>query len=152
MPWGAAMTSTLDPQALNALADRLEQAAGPDRELDAAIAVALKFGARGILPDDHEYLSMPDKRDPGPGVTAGHYWFHCRSGMSLRSAPLFTVSPETRQVAAAILRVLRVADWYETGPKYPVEFEQGRLRIAFDLRTLTAAALRAIAAQSGERP
>lgn len=77
---------------LLALAERCEAAKGPDRELDAQIAVALEIGARGLLPDDHEYLSLPNKRDPGPGVTVGHYWFHCRSGMSLRSADFYTAS------------------------------------------------------------
>lgn len=74
------------------LVEKIERASGPDREMDAEIAVALAVGARGLLHDDHEYLSLPDRRDPGPGVTAGHYWFHCRSGMSLRSADFYTGS------------------------------------------------------------
>lgn len=33
----------------------------------------------------------------------------------------------------------KVADWYESGPKYPVEFEEGRQRIAKALRAALAA-------------
>jgi hypothetical protein len=73
------------------LADRIEREA-PGRELDAAIAVAIKLDCRPNLPDDLEYLSLPNKHDPGPGVTAGHYWFHCRSGMSLRTALPYTTN------------------------------------------------------------
>ncbi|MGZ8286119.1 MAG: hypothetical protein ACXW27_09005 [Allosphingosinicella sp.] len=31
-------------------------------------------------------------------------------------------------------RLTSLAEWYESGPKYPVEFEQGRQRIAADIR------------------
>jgi hypothetical protein len=73
------------------LADRIE-AEAPGRELDTAIAVAIKLDCRPNLRDDLEYLSLPNKHDPGPGVTAGHYWFHCRSGMILRTALPYTTS------------------------------------------------------------
>ena len=74
------------------LSERVMSLSGPDREVDAEIAVFLKHGCRANLADDLEYLSMPNKYDPGPGVAPGHYWFHCRSGMSLRSAPNYTAS------------------------------------------------------------
>lgn len=74
---------------LTTLAERVEAASGPDRGLDAEIAVALKIGARGLLPDDHEYLSRVRKAD---GCAVGTYWFHCRSGMSLRTAEAYTAS------------------------------------------------------------
>lgn len=74
---------------LLALADRIEAASAPDRVLDAEIAVALKIGARGLLDDDHEYLSPVRKDD---GCAPGTYWFNCRSGKSLRTASEFTGS------------------------------------------------------------
>lgn len=75
--------------ALLGLAARCEAASGPDRELDAAIAVALNIGARGLLADDHEYLELVRKDD---GCAVGTYWFKCRSGMSLRTAEPYTAS------------------------------------------------------------
>ena len=74
---------------LMALAEAVERAAEGSRDLDAAIAVGLRIGARGVLPDDHEYLSPIRKDD---GCTPGTYWFCCRSGRSLRTAPAFTTS------------------------------------------------------------
>ena len=74
---------------LIALAERWERAQAPDRELDADTAVALNIGARGVLPDDHEYLSRIRKDD---GCAPGTYWFHCRSGKSLRTALTYTAS------------------------------------------------------------
>lgn len=40
----------------------------------------------------------------------------------------------------ASYRLSKVADWYESGPAYPVEFEEGRQRIARDLREVLAIA------------
>lgn len=91
---------------MNNLIDKLERADGPDRELDAEIAVATKLGCRPNLSDDLEYLSLPNKHDRGPGVTAGNYWFHCRSGMSLRSAPAYTAS-----IDAAMTLLPDGAEW-----------------------------------------
>lgn len=82
-------------EALLALAERVEAAAGPDRELDAEIAVALKVGARGLLPDDHEYLSTLCKDDYREGCPKGGYWFHCRSGKSFKTASPFTGSVDS---------------------------------------------------------
>lgn len=36
-------------------------------------------------------------------------------------------------------RLGRLADWYESGPSYPRDFEEGRQRIAADLRAALAA-------------
>jgi hypothetical protein len=83
------------------LALRVRTAPLPDRKLDAEIAVALNIGCRGLLPDDHEYLS-PVRGDDG--CAPGTYWFHCRSGKSLRTAPEFTGS-----VDAAL--TLKDAEW-----------------------------------------
>ena len=57
----------MDKAKLLELAELCEAATGLDRELDAAIAVALKLDCRPGLPDDFEYTSLPNKHDPGPG-------------------------------------------------------------------------------------
>lgn len=134
---------------MTTLAERVEAAAGPDRELDAEIAVAIKLDCRPNLPDDLEYLSLPNKHDPGPGVTAGHYWFHCRSGMSLRSAPPFTASIETAMTlipAGKILRQYMVSRFVPHSCEVAVDWAHGgwigNSDHSFAL-ALTAAALRA---------
>ena len=71
------------------LAARIEAASGPDREIDARIAVALRLGCRPNLPDDLEYLSLVRDDD---FESAGTYWFHCRSGKSLRTSLPYTGS------------------------------------------------------------
>jgi hypothetical protein len=38
-------------------------------------------------------------------------------------------------------RLTKLAEWYGSGPKYPREFEQGRQRIAADLRDAAAVLL-----------
>lgn len=35
-------------------------------------------------------------------------------------------------------RLVRLAEWYESGPSYPVEFEAGRQCIAADIRAVLA--------------
>lgn len=72
------------------LAERVEALAGPDRATNALIAVAINLGARGVIEDDHEYLSPVRKDDYG--VNPGAYWFCCRSGRSLRMADHYTGS------------------------------------------------------------
>jgi hypothetical protein len=144
---------------LNELADGIEAAGGPDRELDARICVALKIGARGPLPDDLEYLSMPNPRDPGPGVHEGHYWFHCRSGMSLRSAPPFTASidaaltlvPEGkgRLLMCPLLSREDEGDWY-AHIRFGME-PIGSATAATAALALCAAALRARASMENSR-
>lgn len=82
-----------DSEALMALAMRVEAAEAADRELDAAIAVALKIGCRANLPDDLEYLSEISPGDyEARHRKLGYYWFHCRSGKSMRAADRFTLS------------------------------------------------------------
>jgi hypothetical protein len=76
---------------LTALAERAISADPQDCGLEAEIAVALNIGARGVTSDDHEYLSLPRADD---GCAAGTYWFHCRSGKSLRTAPRFLGSTD----------------------------------------------------------
>lgn len=89
------------------LAERCEAATGPDRELDAAIEVALKVGCRANLPDDLEYLSEISLSDyEARQRKAGHYWFHCRSGKSMRSADRYTLSLD-----AAMTLVPDVITW-----------------------------------------
>lgn len=89
--------------ALLELAARCEAATGADREMDAAIAVSLNIGARGLLPDDHEYLARVRKDD---GCAPGTYWFVCRSGRSLRTAEAYTASLD-----AAMSLVPEGHDW-----------------------------------------
>ena len=79
--------SKYNSEKLAELAARILSAPKLDRALDAEIAVVLNIGARGLLPDDHEYLSTVRRDD---GCAPGTYWFHCRSGKSLRTAPEFT--------------------------------------------------------------
>ena len=71
------------------LAARVEALTGPDREVDALITVALRLGCTPNLPDDLQYLTMPHKSDQ---CAAGTYWYHRRSGMSLRTAEPLTAS------------------------------------------------------------
>lgn len=74
---------------LSSLLERVREATGPDRELDAAIAVALQIGARKNLPDDLQYLREASRSDE---CAPGTYWFISRSGMSLRTAENYTAS------------------------------------------------------------
>lgn len=76
---------------LDALAARALVADPKDYRLEAEIAVALKIGTRGVTDDDHEYLTLPSKEE---GCAPGTYWFHCRSGKSLRTAPHFLGSTD----------------------------------------------------------
>lgn len=72
---------------LSSLLKRVEAATGPDRELDAAIHVAL---SRTIATDDDLiYFSVPTKEDR---CAPGTYWRKSRSGMSLRTSDLYTSS------------------------------------------------------------
>lgn len=70
------------------LIERLEKADGPDRELDAAIAVAA-FVTRAT--DDDLVYARP--RDPGHDATQpGHFFIVTRSGAQAVPAPLYTSS------------------------------------------------------------
>jgi hypothetical protein len=77
---------------LNTLADRVEKLSGPDREVDAMIAVALDYGLPPPMGECRASLRMPRASHDYERVEPGHYWLVQMSGMSLRSAPLFTAS------------------------------------------------------------
>jgi hypothetical protein len=70
------------------LVARLEKASGPDRELDADIAIAVF--ATVNTEDDLVYAR---KRSPGNDAThPGHYFIKSRSGAQAHSAPHYTAS------------------------------------------------------------
>jgi len=70
------------------LIERLEKATGPDRELDAEIAVATFLTV--ATDDDLIYARL---RDPGHDAThPGHYFVKSRSGAQAASAPNYTSS------------------------------------------------------------
>lgn len=69
------------------LLERVEAASGPDRELDAAIEVAM-LGTTAT-DDDLIYHSVPRKDDH---CAPGTFWRKSRSGASLRTAAPFTAS------------------------------------------------------------
>lgn len=76
------MTALLD------LIQKIKGATGPDRELDAAIAVAIT--PTRSTDDDLIYAKA---RDPGNDAThPGHYFLQSRSGASCQTAPHYTSS------------------------------------------------------------
>jgi hypothetical protein len=93
------------------LAERVEAAAGPDRELDAEIAVAVQYDLPGPMGECAATLRVPRRDDE---CQAGTYWLVQRSGMSLRTAPPFTESLDSAlKLVPSDWRVL-----LETGPGY----------------------------------
>lgn len=94
------------------LAKRVEAASGPDRKLDAEIAVALKIGARGLLDDDHEYLTTVRADD---SCASGTYWFNCRSGKSLRTAPEFTGSVDAALTLKDVEWLIDIEQLFDLG-------------------------------------
>lgn len=52
--------------------------------------------------------------------------------------PTDSSTPMDSTVTEAVARLEKVAEWYETGPRFPKEFEEGRQRIAADIRLLLA--------------
>lgn len=87
---------------MNALIERLAEAGGPDRDLDAWIAVATTETVKTA--DDLIYAKQ---RSPGHDAThPGHYFIQSRSGASCRTAPAFTAS-----IDAALTLVSEGHDW-----------------------------------------
>lgn len=86
------------------LADRIEAMDRPDREVDAEIAVALRHGAYST-DDDLGYPSMIRKDDyEASSRKRGAYWFHTRSGISMRTAIEYTENEFGRRAAAKLIR------------------------------------------------
>lgn len=76
---------------LQALAERLEKATGPSRELDAALHVALVKPEQ--YPDDLRYFRLPSaSMDHMDMCAPGTYWLKQRSGASLQTAPTYSAS------------------------------------------------------------
>ena len=71
------------------LIHRLERATGPDRELDAEIAVAIKHDLPAPMGECQATLRFPHKSDD---CAEGTYWLVQLSGKSLRTAPHYTAS------------------------------------------------------------
>ena len=72
---------------LSELIERVENASGKDRELDAAIACAI---FKTIKTDDDLIYRVPVRKCDD--CAAGTYWHVSRSGRSLHTAPLYTGS------------------------------------------------------------
>lgn len=82
------MTSpTIDTQSLESLLERVREATGPDRELDAAIEIAFLPTESGD--DDILYYSLPS---PDDRCEPGTYWRITRSGRSLRTSRKLSAS------------------------------------------------------------
>jgi hypothetical protein len=90
-------------ESLIALAERCEKATGPDRELDAEIAVAIEYELPNPMGECRAHLRVPHLSDE---CEAGTYWLVQRSGMSLQTAPRYTASLD-----AAIELVPEGWDW-----------------------------------------
>lgn len=72
-----------------ALIEKLEKATGPDRELDAAIAVAI-FVTKST--EDDLIYAKERARDGSDATHPGHYFIKSRSGASARTASAYTAS------------------------------------------------------------
>ncbi|GIK47977.1 MAG: hypothetical protein BroJett013_06740 [Alphaproteobacteria bacterium] len=76
---------------LQSLLERLEKASGGDREIDAALHVALLKPEQ--YPDDLRYYRLPSpSMDHMEMCAPGTYWLKQRSGASLHTAPNYTSS------------------------------------------------------------
>ena len=90
--------------ALNDLIERVQKATGPDREIDALVAV-WRHGTVSTG-DDLIYARAPYKDER---CAWGTFWSVERSGMSLRTAPKFTDSLD--EVVALIEKEMPGAAW-----------------------------------------
>lgn len=85
------------------LAERVEAATAPDRELDARIAVAIYSDSGHADPRDNTHARFPS---PSDECAPGTYWISAFSGLSLRTADPFTASLD-----AAMTLVPEGWDW-----------------------------------------
>lgn len=87
---------------------RLEKAEGPDREIDAALLVALLKPEQ--LADDLRYYRLPSpSMDHMEMCAPGTYWLKQRSGASLHTSPHYTASLDA--ALALVERVLPSREW-----------------------------------------
>jgi len=83
------------------LIERLENATGPDRALDAELHVAL-FKPKQYA-DDLRYFRVPHaSMDHMDMCAPGTYWLKERSGQSLRTAPQYTAEFDVAQLVALL--------------------------------------------------
>ncbi len=93
---------------LSTLISRLEEATGADREIDAAVFVALNKPEQ--YPDDLRYYRLPHpSMDHMDMCAPGTYWLKQRSGASLRTSPKLTESLDA--VLSLAERVLPGWEW-----------------------------------------
>ena len=92
-------------ESLRSLQKRIREATEPDRELDAAITVALTPTKETA--DDLIYLIVPRREDY---CTPGTYWRKSRSGASLHTAPLLTTDPDGLGPCVALQRAV-LPEW-----------------------------------------
>lgn len=142
--------------AIDLLVEKLTEATGPSRELDAEIAVLAN--PRGFKFGSGDYLKIPTRHDE---VEPGHYWLVSRSGMSLHGAPKFTESIDaalTLVPEGLSFELARYADeaayvnlWSKADPITP--FGRGKIRVKADGKTaaiaLCIAVLKALRARKG---
>lgn len=88
----------MDREKLNSLLERVQTAMAPDRDLDAAICVAVGHGLPEAMGEVCANLRMPNQYDHVP---LGHYWLSQRSGDSLRRAPAITTSVDAARAFVA---------------------------------------------------
>jgi hypothetical protein len=103
---------------LSELIERVEKATGPDRELDAAIAVAM-LGTTATE-DDLIYHKVPAHDDH---CARGTYWRKSRSGWSLHTSATFSASLDS--ALALVEEMLPGANWslgyFPEKPSYAAE-------------------------------
>lgn len=93
---------------LEALLARVESATGPDRDLDAALFVALNKPEQ--QEDDLRYYRLPHvSMDHMDMCAPGTYWLKQRSGASLHTSPTYTASLDA--ASALVERVMPGSDW-----------------------------------------
>lgn len=85
------------------LISHLQAAFGPDRDLDAAIAVVT---TKTVRTDDDLVYARLRERDGSDATHPGHYFIKSRSGASARTAPNFT-----RSVDDALTLLPEGHDW-----------------------------------------
>lgn len=141
-----------DKAELLALALRCEQATGPDRELDAAIAIQLFDGGADHL-DDARDVTRARPVLISHGARPGSYEVVGFSGVSLRTSPEYTASLDAAIWLLPLGMVLRryvttryVPHGCEVGIDWAHGGWEGSSDHSFPL-ALTAACLRALASE-----
>jgi hypothetical protein len=90
--------------------ERLEKADGPDRNLDAAIAVSVKLELLNAMNQCPTFFKVLEKDEH---CAPGTFWLYQFSGASMRTAPLYTASLD-----AAIALVERMLPGWDRKHKF----------------------------------